>query len=818
MVKERATTPKAVDPEPSVKVDPEKCKPAGHNIMKDIVIGCACVALFSWAIYESYRIRLYPVKIYGRLVHEFDPWFNYRAAQYLADNGSDAFWHWFDHRSWYPIGRPVGTTIYPAMQFTALYIWKGLKTAFAKSFFGENEFAGFAYNMSLKDITVFIPAWFSVISTVTTGLLTKEASGSWLAAAISAACMAIVPAHLMRTIAGVFDNECVAVPAMCVLFLLWCRSLRNKYSFPIAIFAGLAYAYMATSWGGYIFAGNLIAVHVGVLYLHGQRSPQLTWAYSLFWLFGTIPASFVPIVGMTPFTSLEQAAPMAVFFGLWILRICDYVEKFTKMGEEKGNKMRRYVVISCIALGCIVAVLGFFAPLSARVRSLFFTHTKTGNPLVDSVAEHQPASLSSYIYTLGTLFYLIPVGMAITAFEGAAIKSRELFGIPVVKRFILSYAAASLFFSMQMNRLLLLLGAVSAIFAGIALRSILLWSIDQVIMFFTPEEKKKTPNEKDKKKKKGNYDMTPEEIRKHPLTAYGLEDLIPVWKKIQDYYNSSEGRLIRVGLAIFLLIFNVFGAPKYWRMCDNRSRGMASPHIMMEATLRDGRHVIVRDYYDGYMWLKNNTPEDSRVLAWWDYGYHISGIAERISLADGNTWNLEHIATVGRMLASPEKKGWELARHMADYVLVWAGNTGDDLGKSPHIARISSSVYPDICPNDPLCFSFSFHPDGTPTKSMAESMLYKMHSHNVVPGVHVNPNYFQEVYTSQFGLLRIFKVLNISEESKAWCADPKNYACDRPGSWYCPGQYPPGFPAPPKTHRNIDYNKAVFMAAQRAKL
>jgi len=101
---------------------------------------------------------------------------------------------------------------------------------------------------------------------------------------------------------------------------------------------------------------------------------------------------------------------------------------------------------------------------------------------------------------------------------------------------------------------------------------------------------------------------------------------------------------------------------------------------------------------------------------------------------------------------------------------------------------------------------------------MAESMLYKMHSHNVVPGVHVDPNLFEEVYTSPYGLLRIFKVLNVSEESKAWSMDPKNYACDHPGSWYCPGQYPPGFPEVPKTHRNIDYDDAVkkCMAAQRA--
>ena len=89
---------------------------------------------------------------------------------------------------------------------------------------------------------------------------------------------------------------------------------------------------------------------------------------------------------------------------------------------------------------------------------------------------------------------------------------------------------------------------------------------------------------------------------------------------------------------------------------------------------------------------------------------------------------------------------------------------------------------------------------------MRASMLFKMCGHNVISGVHVNPKLFEEVYTSRNGLLRLFKILNISEESKAWCADPNNYACDRPGSWYCPGQYPPGFPKPPKTHSNLPNN------------
>lgn len=40
------------------------------------------------------------------VIHEFDPWFNFRAAQYLHDNGWKAFVNWFDHKVWYPLGRP----------------------------------------------------------------------------------------------------------------------------------------------------------------------------------------------------------------------------------------------------------------------------------------------------------------------------------------------------------------------------------------------------------------------------------------------------------------------------------------------------------------------------------------------------------------------------------------------------------------------------------------------------------------------------------------------------------------------------------------
>jgi len=95
------------------------------------ILGIVAVQLvfIVWFLWAAYEIRLYPVKIYGLIIHEFDPWFNYRATEYLAEHGSSKFFKWYDYESWYPLGRPVGTTIYPGMQLTAVAIWEAMKRA-----------------------------------------------------------------------------------------------------------------------------------------------------------------------------------------------------------------------------------------------------------------------------------------------------------------------------------------------------------------------------------------------------------------------------------------------------------------------------------------------------------------------------------------------------------------------------------------------------------------------------------------------------------------------------------------------------------------
>jgi len=45
--------------------------------------------------------RLFSVIRFESIIHEFDPWFNFRATKYLVKHGFYSFWDWFDDRKSY---------------------------------------------------------------------------------------------------------------------------------------------------------------------------------------------------------------------------------------------------------------------------------------------------------------------------------------------------------------------------------------------------------------------------------------------------------------------------------------------------------------------------------------------------------------------------------------------------------------------------------------------------------------------------------------------------------------------------------------------
>jgi dolichyl-diphosphooligosaccharide---protein glycosyltransferase len=651
------------------------------------------LALYALSIYVAYDIRLWAIKVYGRVIHEFDPWcveggprlfvcflpppprphshlppsplhppplplrrFNFRATQYLADNGIEKFFKWFDHMSWYPLGRPVGTTIYPGMQLVAVYLWDLLKWK------GWRAMLGFSLKMSLNDVCVFIPAWFGAIASVCVGFLAREVSGSRLAGALAAVVMAVVPAHLMRSIGGGYDNESVAVTAMSLTFFLWCRSLRTSSSWPIGILAGAAYGFMAAAWGGYIFVGNMVGVHAGWLVLIGHFTPSLHKAYSLWYIVGTLIAVQVPVIGYAPYRSVEQALPLLVFLGMHLLAVVDRVIS-TRLGislTDRKDRWRvfRYRVITFASIGAVCLAilvtgmaLGLFGGLSVRVKSLFIKHTRTGNPLVDSVAEHQPASTEAYKQYLHHTYALAPLGLFILLLRGASNPVRTDFGVPVNKWFLILYAVVGYYFSARMARLIILLGPVASGLAGVAIDGLATWSLAQLESGFgavtellggakkadapapaaaAAEETKPEPATPTKAGK-GGAPATPSTPAAaaaagpgHVLDLYGVGFLAPGYDTFANLYRNPITRVIRLMIAGLVIYTAPTAGTQFYAYSQDFAKRISQPSLMFQARLNNGQEVMVNDYQEAYWWLRDTTPADARVLSWWDYGYQVS--------------------------------------------------------------------------------------------------------------------------------------------------------------------------------------------------
>ena len=115
------------------------------------------------------------------------------------------------------------------------------------------------------------------------------------------------------------------------------------------------------------------------------------------------------------------------------------------------------------ALGAVAAAVvaclyptGYFGPLSARISGLFVKHTRTGNPLVDSVAEHQPANAGAYMQYLHIMYNVAPFGFVFLLLAVA----RERIGMLGAtedptrridgKFFLVCYAFTAYYFSSKM--------------------------------------------------------------------------------------------------------------------------------------------------------------------------------------------------------------------------------------------------------------------------------------------------------------------------------------------------------------------------------
>lgn len=196
-------------------------QPAGwQSLLSFTILFLAWLAGFS--------SRLFAVIRFESIIHEFDPWFNYRSTHHLASHGFYEFLNWFDERAWYPLGRIVGGTVYPGLMITAGLIHWILNTL--------------NITVHIRDVCVFLAPTFSGLTSISTFLLTRELWNQ--GAGLLAACfIAIVPGYISRSVAGSFDNEGIAIFALQFTYYLWVKSVKTG-----SVFGQCAAAYPISIW------------------------------------------------------------------------------------------------------------------------------------------------------------------------------------------------------------------------------------------------------------------------------------------------------------------------------------------------------------------------------------------------------------------------------------------------------------------------------------------------------------------------------------------------------------------------------------------
>jgi len=208
----------------------------------------------------------------------------------------------------------------------------------------------------------------------------------------------------------------------------------------------------------------------------------------------------------------------------------------------------------------------------------------------------------------------------------------------------------------------------------------------------------------------------------------------------------------------------------------------------------DGQALIFDDFRESYSWLKHNTPEDSKIAAWWDYGYQINQLAKRGTLADNSASNKTSIAQIGKAFASNEEDGWRRLRHLgADYVYVtFGGQVGyskDDINKFLWMLRIADSehVTGEFNQKRYKNVNNEFRVDVEGAQTWLNSLLYKLSYYRYggqgvakgkatgwdrvrkaeIGNKDFELDFFEEVYTSQRWMVRMYRLKKPDEISNS---------------------------------------------------
>lgn len=551
----------------------------------------------------SFLIRSQPAE-YGFELNEFDPFFNYRATQFIVENGLVAYFDWHDDLSWHPIGRDVSATSQIMLHITAAILYQL-----------------FASSSDLYDFTILFPVVFGSLSTIVIFALVRVIGGTTAGLYASLFSSISLPLIIRGNI-GWFKSEPLGLffGLLGVYFFLSAiKSNNKKHALIKLIGSGIIITLGLTSWGGIQFFIIPLGFFFFALPFVRKDHRFLIWTIPVFTASLLLTTSFFERPGINFVFGLGGFSLIGPTI---FLVICIIIQRLSK--EEKKIRNGLYFLAGTIIAG--IAILSansssaFIDLPSFRYLNAINPFLTTTNPLVDSVAEHATT-------TTGQSFFFLSIFMIFSAL-----------GIWLIFRNKGKQNDSSTKIPSDMITFALIIGLIGVYVTSAFVRLEVFASISVII-----------------------------------LSAIGLavltNEIFKTSKPTNKKIIKNSGNKIKIAFIIIIVI--LFVSPIFlpasnanWIYSSNNP-----PTILNGGT---NFAIATNDWLEALEWIKNNTPKDSVIASWWDYGYWISTLGERKSLADNSTIHYTIIQNIAKMFLSEPNQAWKMLQEMeADYVLIF---------------------------------------------------------------------------------------------------------------------------------------------------
>jgi len=523
----------------------------------------------------SFVLRMGPAE-YGFELNEFDPFFNYRATQFMVENGLPAYLEWHDDLSWHPYGRDVSATSQVMLHTTTAMLYQV-----------------FGLGSSLYDFAILFPVVIGSLTTVVIFALVRTIGGT-AAGLFASLFFAISPIIIMRGSIGWFKSEPLGLffGLLAVYLLLSAlKSDKGKVSLAKIVVSGILLAFGLASWGGIQFFILPIGLFFLALPFLRKDNKFIIWTSIIFTtVFLLVTVSFER-TGFAFISNLSGFFLIGCTVFLVVFTIIKSV--ISKVQLRNGLVLLGGAIIAGIAIvSSGVINLGSFRYLNAANPFLITTDT-----LIDSVSEHATTTIDISFYFFSILMVFAGLG-AWLLFQKKVNRSLQIKG--------------------EMAAFALIIGFLGIYFSSAFVRLEVFGSISVII-----------------------------------LSSIGISILISKILKGEHKPTSVVTKISFLAIIVALLVVPMAYPERNWS-----NSNAANPVTIL--TSGTSFNISTNDWSDAMQWLRENTSEDTVIAAWWDYGYWISTLGERKTLADNSTlidWQIRKLAS---MFMSTPDHAWQI--------------------------------------------------------------------------------------------------------------------------------------------------------------